>query len=47
VRVNRDLMDAMTATLLEHEVIDGETLKSLLGRVLSDVPAGHLAGATA
>jgi cell division protease FtsH len=47
VRVNRELMDAMTSTLLEHEIIDGETLKGLLSRVLSDVPAGHLAGASA
>ncbi|MDP2306222.1 MAG: ATP-dependent zinc metalloprotease FtsH [Pseudomonadota bacterium] len=43
VRVNRELMDAMTTILLEHEVIDGDTLKSLLARVLSDAPESHLA----
>ncbi len=42
VRVNRDLMDAMTTRLLEHEVIDGDELKELLARVHSDVPESHL-----
>jgi cell division protease FtsH len=43
VRANRDLMDSMTNTLLEHEVIDGEALKDVLSRVRSDVSESRLA----
>ncbi len=42
VRVNRELMDRMTAILLEHEVIDGEGLKNVLSQVHSDVPDTNL-----